>query len=43
MEPSGFCCDNPNVQSARNCRNATSPLMFWGDLVPCFGIPDIMD
>lgn len=43
MEPSGFCCDNPNVQSARNCRNATSPLMFWGDLVPCFGVPDIMD
>jgi hypothetical protein len=27
MEPSGFCCDNPDVQSARNCRNATNPLL----------------
>jgi len=42
MEPSGFCCDNPNVQSAKNCRNASNPLLFWGTGL-CFGTPDIMD
>ncbi|MGC9530617.1 MAG: hypothetical protein ACP5G2_08485 [Candidatus Bipolaricaulaceae bacterium] len=42
MEPSGFCCDNPNVQSAKNCRNAANPLLYWGKGL-CFGNPDIMD
>lgn len=28
MEPSGFCCDNPDSQSARNCRSASNPLLF---------------
>jgi len=42
MEPSGFCCDNPNVQSAKNCRNASNPLLYWG-LGICSGAPDIMD
>ncbi|MCS7240738.1 MAG: hypothetical protein NZ651_05800 [Candidatus Bipolaricaulota bacterium] len=42
MEPSGFCCDNPNVQSAKNCRNASNPLLYWGTAL-CFGRPDIMD
>ena len=42
MEPSGFCCDNPNKQSAKNCRNASSPLLYWGWAV-CRGSPDIMD
>lgn len=42
MEPSGFCCDNPNVQSAKNCRNASNPLLYWGRAL-CVGKPDIMD
>lgn len=42
MEPSGFCCDNPNVQSAKNCRNASNPLLYWA-LTRCTGTPDIMD
>ena len=42
MEPSGFCCDNPNVQSAQNCRNATNPLLYWS-WASCRGSPDIMD
>ena len=42
MEPSGFCCDNPNLQSAKNCRNATNPLMF-SSLSICSGSPDIND
>ena len=42
MEPSGFCCDNPNAQSAKNCRNAGNPLMFWGSSI-CTRSPDIMD
>lgn len=42
MEPSGFCRDNPVVQSARNCRNASNPLLSWG-LATCEGSPDIMD
>lgn len=42
MEPSGFCRDNPNVQSAKNCRNASNPLLTWGfDF--CTGSPDIDD
>jgi hypothetical protein len=42
---SGFCCDDPNVQSAKNCRNAASPLLFWGlwTSAACAGSPDIMD
>ncbi|MFC2108123.1 hypothetical protein ACFLS5_01525 [Candidatus Bipolaricaulota bacterium] len=42
MEPSGFCCDNPNLQSAKNCRNASNPLMF-SSLSICSGSPDIND
>ncbi len=42
MEPSGFCCDNPNIQSARNCRNASNPLLYWGRSA-CTGSPDIID
>jgi len=42
MEPSGFCCDNPDLQSAKNCRNAFNPLLYWGAGV-CTGTPDIMD
>ena len=42
MEPSGFCRDNPAVQSARNCRNAANPLLYWG-LGVCKGSPDISD
>jgi len=30
MDPSGFCRDNPNSQSAMNCQNAFSPLLRWG-------------
>jgi hypothetical protein len=45
MEPSGFCCDNPDVQSAKNCRNADNPLLYSTtcSLVSCGGSPDIMD
>lgn len=45
MEPSGFCCDNPNVQSAKNCRNAASPLLYWipRPSADCSGVPDIMN
>jgi len=42
MEPSGFCADNPDVQSARNCRNANNPLLYWGRGL-CTGSPDTMD
>jgi len=42
MEPSGFCCDNPNAQSGKNCRNATNPLLF-SSLAICRGTPDISD
>ena len=42
MEPSGFCCDNPNAQSAKNCRNASNPLLF-SLLSLCSGTPDIAD
>jgi hypothetical protein len=42
MEPSGFCCDNPDVQSARNCRNASNPVLFWGRSL-CNETPDILD
>ena len=45
MEPSGFCCDNPDVQSAKNCRNANNPLLYALDCISivCGGSPDIMD
>ena len=42
MEPSGFCRDNPNVQSARNCCSASSPLFYSGRSI-CAGSPDIND
>ena len=42
LEPSGFCRDNPDVQSARNCRSASSPLLYLGRAT-CTGSPDIMD
>jgi hypothetical protein len=42
MEPSGFCRDNPNVQSAKNCRSASSPLLYSG-MSACTESPDIMD
>ena len=42
MEPSGFCCDNPNLQSAKNCRNASNPLMY-SSISICSGSPDIND
>ncbi|MFC2095649.1 hypothetical protein ACFLSW_04345 [Candidatus Bipolaricaulota bacterium] len=42
MEPSGFCCDNPNLQSGKNCRNAANPLMFVLFSI-CTGSPDISD
>lgn len=42
MDPSGFCRDNPDVQSARNCRSASSPLLYSGRAT-CTGSPDIMD
>lgn len=42
MEPSGFCCDNPDAQSAKNCRNATNPLLY-SLFTYCSGKPDISD
>jgi len=42
MEPSGFCCDNPNLQSAKNCRNAANPLLY-SSMSICSGSPDISD
>jgi len=42
LEPSGFCRDNPAVQSAKNCRSASSPLIYSGR-ASCTGSPDIMD
>jgi hypothetical protein len=42
MEGSGFCLDNPNIQSAKNCRNTSNPLLIFG-LSSCSGNPDIMD
>ena len=45
MEPSGFCCDNPDVQSAKNCRNAANPLLYASLCIStaCSGSPDIND
>jgi len=42
LEPSGFCRDNPDVQSARNCRVSSSPLLYGGRSI-CTGVPDISD
>jgi hypothetical protein len=42
MEASGFCLDNPNSQSARNCRLSSNPLLTWSRSI-CSGSPDIMD
>jgi hypothetical protein len=42
MEGSGFCRDNPDRQSARNCRNASNPLLYWGRSL-CAESPDISD
>ncbi|SHJ22897.1 hypothetical protein SAMN02745165_01874 [Malonomonas rubra DSM 5091] len=42
MEPSGLCCDNPDVQSGLNCRNASNPLLYWG-WATCEESPDITD
>lgn len=42
MEPSGLCCDNPDIQSALNCRNASNPLLFW-DRATCDETPGILD
>ena len=42
MEPSGFCCDNPNAQSGKNCRNAANSLLF-SSLSICSGTLDISD
>lgn len=46
MEPSGFCADNPDRQSAHNCREAINPLFRAVILlgkVPCPATPDIRD
>ena len=45
MEPSGFCCDNPDVQSAKNCRNADNPLLYATLCISaaCSESPDIDD
>ena len=45
MEPSGFCCDNPDVQSAKNCRNAANPLLYASlcTSAACSESPDIDD
>lgn len=42
LEPSGFCLDNPNAQSARNCREASNPLLYSGRSI-CTKSPEIMD
>jgi len=42
MEPSGFCCDNPDVQSVHNCRSVANPLLFWRSSI-CRGASDIRD
>ena len=42
MEASGFCLDNPNSQSARNCRLSSNPLLSWSRSI-CSGSPDITD
>lgn len=42
MEPSGFCCDNPNAQSGKNCRNASNPLLSSLFSI-CSGTVDISD
>jgi len=42
LEPSGFCRDNPDAQSAHNCREASNPLLFWSRSI-CTGSPDISD
>lgn len=42
MIASGFCADNPDRQSAKNCRNASNPLLYWR-ISLCTGRPDIMD
>jgi len=46
MEPSGFCADNPDVQSAHNCREAINPLLRASLYIgkrACTGSPDIRD
>ncbi len=46
MEPSGFCADNPDRQSARNCRMTVNPLLHAAILVgkvPCPDTPNIRD
>jgi hypothetical protein len=42
MEGSGFCLDNPNAQSAKNCRGASNPLLTSSRSI-CTGSPDIAD
>ncbi len=42
MQGSGFCFDNPDLQSALNCRNASNPLLRLG-YGRCGGTPDIAD
>jgi hypothetical protein len=42
MEGSGFCLDNPDAQSAKNCRGASNPLLSSSRSV-CSGSPDIAD
>jgi hypothetical protein len=42
MEGSGFCLDNPNAQSAKNCRSASNPLLSSSRSI-CTGTPDIAD
>nr|WP_320190148.1 hypothetical protein [uncultured Desulfobacter sp.] len=29
MEPSGFCLDNPELMSQKNCDNISNPLIYW--------------
>jgi len=46
MKPSGFCADNPDHQSARNCRAAMNPLLHVAihvGKVTCPDYPDIRD
>jgi len=46
MEPSGFCADNPDRQSAHNCREAINPLLralIYIGKRACTGSPDIRD
>lgn len=34
MEPSGFCADNPGLQSKQNCDNVTNPLLYTPVPIP---------